>query len=263
MSPMMPLSRIAFVAADTSPAREALADLTQRYGQHAPADADVIVALGGDGFMLDALHSTLKLNKPVFGMHRGTVGFLMNRYDDTDLPARLGRAHEVTLHPLRMDAETAGGQQHTALAINEVSMLRQTRQAAKIRITVDGRERLSELVCDGALICTAAGSTAYNLSVHGPVLPLDSNILALTPISAFRPRRWRGAILPHTATVRFDILEHDKRPVSAVADSEEVRDVMHVTVRESRGTKIRLLFDPELNLGERILLEQFSPHDEA
>ncbi|MDX2143572.1 MAG: NAD kinase [Rhodospirillaceae bacterium] len=259
----MSMSRIAFVSADTPPAREALADLTKRYGQHEPAAADVIVALGGDGFMLDTLHSTLKLNKPVFGMHRGTVGFLMNRYDDSDLPARLSRAHEVALHPLRMDAETADGRQHTALAINEVSMLRQTRQAAKIRISVDGRERLSELVCDGALICTAAGSTAYNLSVHGPVLPLDSNILALTPISAFRPRRWRGAILPHTATVRFDILEHDKRPVSAVADSEEVRDVVRVTVRESRGTQIRLLFDPELNLGERILLEQFSPHDEG
>jgi NAD+ kinase len=259
----MSLSRIAFVAADTPPARKALARLTKRYGQHKPKDAQVIVALGGDGFMLDTLHSTMALNKPVFGMHRGTVGFLMNRYDDKGLRERLARAHEVALYPLRMQAVTTGGKKKTALAINEVSMLRQTRQAAKIRISVDGRERLSELICDGALVCTAAGSTAYNLSVHGPVLPLDSNILALTPISAFRPRRWRGAILPHTATVRFEILESAKRSVSAVADSEEVRDVTEVTVREARDVTIRLLFDPELNLGERILLEQFSPHDEA
>jgi NAD+ kinase len=255
----MTLSRIAFVAADTPAAREGLTALTAKYGQHDPRDADVIVALGGDGFMLETLHTYLTLNKPVFGMHRGTVGFLMNRYDEANLPDRLAKAHHVRLHPLRMEAVTADGKMHTALAINEVSMLRQTRQAARLRISVDGRERLSELVCDGALVCTTAGSTAYNLSVHGPVLPLDSNILALTPISAFRPRRWRGAILPHTATVRFDVLEAAKRPVSAVADRDEVRDVVQVTVAEDRQTQIHLLFDPEMNLSERILMEQFGP----
>jgi NAD+ kinase len=257
----MAISRIAFLAADTPPAREALNALIVAYGQHQPEAADVIVALGGDGFMLEVLHTTMKLARPVFGMHRGTVGFLMNRYDDANLIQRLERAQEVCLHPLRMDAVTADGAKHTALAINEVSMLRQTRQAAKLRISVDGRERLSELVCDGALVSTTAGSTAYNLSVHGPVLPLDSNILALTPISAFRPRRWRGAILPHTASVSFDVLEAAKRPVSAVADRDEVRDVVQVTVSEDRVTKIRLLFDPEMNLSERILMEQFSPEN--
>ncbi len=257
----MTFSRIAFAAADTPAAREALNALTQKYGQHAPEDADVIVALGGDGFMLEALHTNMKQGRPVFGMHRGTVGFLMNRYDDINLRERLERAQEVRLHPLRMEAITSDGTKHIALAINEVSMLRQTRQAARLRIAIDGRERLSELVCDGALVCTTAGSTAYNLSVHGPVLPLDSNILALTPISAFRPRRWRGAILPHTASVRFDVLEANKRPVSAVADRDEVRDVVQVTVSEDRATKICLLFDPEMNLSERILMEQFSPEN--
>ncbi|MSQ86051.1 MAG: NAD kinase [Alphaproteobacteria bacterium] len=257
----MAISRIAFIAADTSPAREALDALSTKYGQYAPNEAEVIVALGGDGFMLEALHTTMKLARPVFGMHRGTVGFLMNRYDDENLLQRLDKAQEVGLRPLRMEAITADGAAHVALAINEISMLRQTRQAAKLQISIDGRERLSELVCDGALVCTTAGSTAYNLSVHGPVLPLDSNILALTPISAFRPRRWRGAILPHTASVRFDVLEAAKRPVSAVADRDEVRDVVQVTVSEDRNTKIRLLFDPEMNLGERILMEQFSPEN--
>jgi NAD+ kinase len=255
----MPYSRVAFVAADTEPAREAHAALTQRYGQHAPEEADVIVALGGDGFMLEAVHNYMKTEAPIFGMHRGTVGFLMNRYEENSLMERLQRTTAVTLHPLRMTAITGDGQTHTALAINEVSMLRQTRQAAKIRIFVDGKERMPEMVCDGALICTPAGSSAYNLSVHGPVLPLSSNILALTPISAFRPRRWRGAILPHTAVVRFVMLEQDKRPVSAVADRDEVRDVAEVTVREDRSLSMRILFDPEHNLEERIVAEQFSP----
>ncbi len=257
----MTLSRIAFIAADAPPAREALTTLVATYGQHTPEAADVIVALGGDGFMLEVLHTTMKFARPVFGMHRGTVGFLMNRYDEANLIERLEAAQDVDLRPLKMEAVTTDGSKHVALAINEVSMLRQTRQAAKLRISVDGRERLSELVCDGALVCTTAGSTAYNLSVHGPVLPLDSNILALTPISAFRPRRWRGAILPHTATVTFDVLEASKRPVSAVADRDEVRDVIQVSVSEDHKTKIRLLFDPEQNLGERILMEQFSPEN--
>jgi len=255
----MAYSRVAFVASDTDQARDSLLALNSRYGQHAPADADVIVALGGDGFMLEMLHTYLKLGKPVFGMHRGTVGFLMNTFHEEGLLERLNKSEAVTLYPLRMTVQTRTGQIHEALAINEVSMLRQTRQAAKLRISVDGRERLSELICDGALICTPAGSSAYNLSVHGPVLPLDANVLAVTPISAFRPRRWRGAIIPHTATVTFDIMEEEKRPVSAVADRDEVRDVTQVKVREDRSITIRILFDAEHNLQERIIAEQFAP----
>lgn len=255
----MPFSRVAFVAADAQAARDALSTLTQRYGQHKPEDADVIVALGGDGFMLEAVNTYMNMKVPFFGVHRGTVGFLMNRYDDSDLMERLQRTTEVKLHPLRMSAVTADGGKHDALATNEVSMLRQTRQAAKIMIYVDGKERMSELVCDGALVCTPAGSSAYNLSVNGPVLPLGSNVLALTPISAFRPRRWRGAILPHTAVVRFVMLEPEKRPVSAVADRDEFRDVVEVTVREDRSISMRMLFDPEHNLEERIVAEQFAP----
>jgi NAD+ kinase len=187
------------------------------------------------------------------------VGFLMNGYEEDDLMQRLERATQVSLYPLRMTAKTSDGKSHTALAMNEVSMLRQTRQAAKIRIFVDGRERMNELACDGVLVATPAGSSAYNLSVNGPVLPIGSNILALTPISAFRPRRWRGALLPQTASVRFEILEHEKRPVSAVADRTEVRDVVEVTVLEDRSLTLKMLFDPEHNLEERIVAEQFEP----
>jgi NAD+ kinase len=255
----MGFSRVVFVAADTAPAQESLAALTMRYGQHAPREADVIVALGGDGFMLEALHTYMDAAVPIFGMHRGSVGFLMNRYDENDLPERLGCAAAFTLNPLRMTALTADGRRHEALAVNEVSLLRQTRQAAKIRIYVDGRERMSELICDGILVCTPAGSSAYNLSVHGPVLPVDANVLAMTPISAFRPRRWRGALLPRTATVRLELLEADKRPVSAVADREEVREVVDVSVREDRSIGMKVLFDPEHNLEERIVAEQFEP----
>jgi NAD+ kinase len=255
----MAAQNIAFVAADAPAAQDALSALSARYGNCAPAEADVIVALGGDGFMLDALHDWMACGRPIFGMHRGTVGFLMNRYDEDNLRERLARAQEFALYPLRMRARDVRGATTEALAINEVSMLRQTRQAAKLRIVVDGKERMPELVCDGALVCTPAGSTAYNLSVHGPLLPLDANVLALTPISAFRPRRWRGALLPHSAVVTFDILEADKRPVSAVADRNEVRDVLSVEVRQDRSTLIRLLFDPEHNLEERILAEQFMP----
>lgn len=255
----MAISRVAFVAADTPPAQESLGNLTKRYGQHDPHDADVIVALGGDGFMLEALHTYMDVHVPIFGMHRGTVGFLMNRFDELDLLHRLDRAAPFTLNPLRMTATTASGKVEEALAINEVSMLRQTRQAAKIRIYVDGRERMQELICDGILVCTPAGSSAYNLSVHGPVLPVDANVLAMTPISAFRPRRWRGALLPRSSTVRFELLEADKRPVSAVADREEVREVVDVTVREDKSIGIKVLFDPEHNLEERIVAEQFEP----
>jgi NAD+ kinase len=255
----MPKKRVAFVAADTPLAEDGLKALTGRYGQHDPKDADVIVALGGDGFMLEALHTFMDLKLPIFGLHRGTVGFLMNRYEEEGLLERLARTTEVTVHPLRMTARTVAGEIHDALAINEVSLLRQTRQAARIQIFIDRRERMAELVCDGLLLATPAGSSAYNLSVYGPVLPLNSNVLALTPISAFRPRRWRGAILPHTAEVKFAILEPDKRPVSAVADRTEVRDVIEVTMREDRSIAIRMLFDPEHNLEERIVAEQFAP----
>ncbi len=255
----MSYSRVAFVAAESPQAKDALKSLTKMYGQNDVSQADVVVALGGDGFMLEALHTHMDKNIPIFGMHRGTIGFLMNKYEEQGLFERLNKAEETVFHPLRMTAITSDGNSHDALAINEVSMLRQTRQAAKIKIFIDGRERMSELVCDGALVCTPAGSSAYNLSVDGPVLPVGSDILALTPISAFRPRRWRGAILPHTAVVRFVILNPEKRPVSAVADRDEVRDVVEVTVREDRSIGMKMLFDPEHNLEERIVAEQFQP----
>ncbi|EKV31675.1 NAD kinase [Caenispirillum salinarum AK4] len=250
---------IAFVAAQSELAQEALMRLRHRYGHTPPEHADMVVALGGDGFMLETLHRYIRLNKPIYGMNRGTVGFLMNVYLEDGLPERLARAQKVNLHPLRMKAVDKHGEHIEAVAINEVSMLRETRQAAKIRISIDGKVRLPELICDGALVCTAAGSTAYNLSAHGPILPMGANVMALTPISAFRPRRWRGAILPHRTTVAFEILESDKRPVSAVADYTEVRDVASVEVHEARDVTLTMLFDPEHNLEERILSEQFTP----
>jgi NAD+ kinase len=249
--------QIAFVASPVPIATEARTALIGRYGACALDQAAVVVALGGDGFMLETIHQVLALNVPVYGMNRGSVGFLMNSYSEDDLPGRLSRAQAAELHPLRMHAVTATGAVEEALAFNEVSLLRQLRQASKIRISVDGRVRLEELSCDGVLISTPAGSTAYNLSAHGPIVPLSANLLPLTPISAFRPRRWRGALLPYAAHVRFDILEPEKRPVSAVADSTEVRDVLWVAVRENRETALAMLFDPEHNLEERVLKEQF------
>lgn len=253
------MTRIAFVAAETDAARKARRALVQRYGQVAPERADVIVALGGDGLMLQTLHSYMTLGTPIFGMHRGSVGFLMNEYRAAGLQRRLARAVRVTLHPLRMTVTTARGTTRSSLAINEVSLLRQQRQAAKIRIVVDGVERMPELICDGVLVATPAGSTAYNLSAHGPIIPLGADLLALTPISAFRPHRWRGALLPHTAKVTFEVLERDKRPVSATADNTEVRGVARVDVYEDRDVTLTLLFDPEQNLQERVLKEQFAP----
>ncbi len=253
----MPRQSFAFVAADTDEARAAAARLRQRYPTVPPERAEVIVALGGDGFMLETLHRFLNRNVPIYGMNCGTVGFLMNGFEEDRLAERLRQASEVTLFPLAMTARTIKDEVRVALAINEVSLLRETRQAAKIRIQVDGVARLPELICDGVLIATPAGSTAYNLSAHGPILPLGSGVLALTPISAFRPRRWRGAILPHDAEVVLEVLDFLKRPVSAVADSTEVRDVVQVRVREDRSIRLRLLFDPEHNLEERILKEQF------
>jgi len=249
--------KVAFVAARSVDAREAARRLRERYDEVSPAKADVIVALGGDGFMLLTLHRFMGRDVPIFGMNRGTVGFLMNGWRENGLYQRLERAQRVVLNPLLMAARTAGGEVVQAHAINEVSLLRQTRQTAKIAISIDGQKRLEELACDGVMVATPAGSTAYNLSVHGPILPLGAGLLALTPISPFRPRRWRGAVLPRIARVTFDILEPGKRPVSAVADSTEVRNVATVTVTEDTTRSLTLLFDPEHHLEERILKEQF------
>ncbi|MYM57453.1 NAD kinase [Thalassovita mangrovi] len=249
--------RIAFVASDSPTAQTARATLVGRYGQVAEEEADVIVALGGDGFMLSTLHRTQRLDIPVYGMNRGTVGFLMNEYSETDLMERLKAAQEEVINPLSMRATCADGTVHEALALNEVSVLRSGPQAAKLKITVDGRLRMDELVCDGALLATPAGSTAYNYSAHGPILPIGSDVLALTAIAPFRPRRWRGALLPKTAQVRFDVIEADKRPVMAEADSNLVADVISVEIRSEPGIEHRILFDPGHGLEERLIREQF------
>jgi NAD+ kinase len=250
--------RIAFLAADTPEARAGLASLTARYGQCAPEEADVVVALGGDGFMLETLHATMALDAPTYGMNRGTVGFLMNEYAETGLTARLEAAEEAVTNPLRMVATRLNGEVVEALAINEVSMLRAAAQAARLRISVDGKLRMEELVCDGALVATPAGSTAYNYSAHGPILPIGSDVLALTAMSAFRPRRWRGALLPITARVRLDVLDPRKRPMMAEADGAAVRDVVSVEVACEPAVSHRLLFDPGHGLEERLLREQFT-----
>jgi NAD+ kinase len=255
--PQKNLDKIAFVASDVPEAREAFERLTELYGNVPAGKADAIVALGGDGLMLQTLHAHMHDGIPVYGMNRGSVGFLTNDYSDEDLKGRLARAEVSVIHPLAMRAEDRAGKVHTGLAINEVHLFRETYQAAKLRIAVDGKVRLEELICDGALVATPAGSTAYNLSVFGPILPINAPLLALTPISAFRPRRWRGALLPNEAKIRFDVLEADKRPVSAVADHTETRSVLHVEVEQASGIDIFLLFDPGHNLDERILSEQF------
>ena len=255
----MSAPKIAILATDTQPAQQALARLQQLYPTVEPDRADVVVALGGDGFMLQTLHRFIDRHPPIFGMHRGSFAFLLNEYREGGLLERIAKAVRVELHPLRMDAVTDAGKRQTGIAINEVSLLRQQRQAAKIRILVDGIERLAELICDGVLVATPAGSTAYNLSAHGPIVPLGAGLFPLTPISAFRPRRWRGALLKHTAHVAFEVLEHDKRPVSATADDFEVRNVTAVDVREAPDIALTLMFDPEHNLEERVLREQFAP----
>lgn len=250
--------RLAFVASDWPEAQEARRRLTLAYGDRPEDQADVVVALGGDGFMLEVLHRNLAARRPIYGMNRGSVGFLMNDYDEANLATRIAGAEPAIIHPLRMSAIDSEGLTHDALAINDVSLLRQTRQAAKLRILIDGRPRLEELICDGALVSTPAGSTAYNLSAHGPIIPLDARVLALTPISAFRPRRWRGALLAHQARVTFEVLEAQKRPVSAVADNVEVRRVMRVDVVEDRSITLSVLFDAGRSLEERMLAEQFA-----
>jgi NAD+ kinase len=256
--PFEPIERIAFVAARTITAADAKRRLTSRYGDVAVADAQVVVALGGDGHLLETMHELTGRAVPIYGMNCGSVGFMMNPFNEDDLPRRLGEAKAALLHPLRMHAVTQTGAVEEAVALNEVSLLRQLRQAAKIRISIDGRVRIAELICDGVLISTPAGSTAYNLSAHGPIVPLTANVLPLTPISAFRPRRWRGALLPSTADVLFEVLEPDKRPVAAVADAFEVRDVASVAVSEDRTMQWTLLFDPDIPLAERIITEQFT-----
>lgn len=246
-----------FASSGTPEADAAAQRLTQRYGQTPAAEADIIVALGGDGFLLQTLRDTMSTGKCVFGMNRGTVGFLMNEYSEDDVPERLAAAEAETIRPLEMLTVDTNGETMQALAINEVSLLRQSYQAALLRIAVDNKVRLEELICDGVMVATPAGSTAYNLSAHGPILPLDAPLLALTPVSPFRPRRWRGALLPKTAVVRFDILEGPKRPVNAVADHTEVKSVISVEVKESTTHTATLLFDPGHSWSERILTEQF------
>lgn len=251
-------AKLAFSASRRPEAQEALRVLVKKFGTIPEDEADVIVALGGDGAMLDTLRRRFADRKPVYGMNRGTVGFLMNEYSEDDLHARIEAAEQAHLLPLKMVAQDIHGNEHRALAINEVSLLRQTSQTARLQITVDGRERMSELSCDGVMVATPAGSTAYNLSAHGPILPIGANLLALTPVSAFRPRRWRGALLRHDAKVMIKVIAPDRRPVSASADNQEVRDIASISIKEDRSLRLNLLFDPGHALDERILREQFS-----
>jgi NAD+ kinase len=248
--------KLHFVASEAPEAQSALQRLRERYDDFGPKESSVIVALGGDGFMLQTLHAFLGRHVPIYGMNFGSVGFLMNQFHEGDLTDCIKAAEPARVHPLLMTTHSPAGETK-ALAFNEVSLLRETRQAAKLRITLDGKERLKELICDGILVSTPAGSTAYNLSAHGPILPIDAALLAMTPLSAFRPRRWRGALLPHDAQIRFDILEPERRPVSAVADNIEIRQVRRVDIAEDRSVMMTMLFDAGHTLDERILQEQF------
>lgn len=254
---MGPYKKIAFVASEAPEARDALVRLSEQYGSVVEGEADVIVALGGDGLMLQTLHRHLHDGIPIFGMNRGSVGFLMNEYRENDLIERLEAAKVSRIHPLSMTTRDVHDVTQVHLAINEVSLFRETYQAAKLRIRVDGKVRMPELICDGILVATPAGSTAYNLSAHGPILPISAQLLALTPISPFRPRRWRGALLPESAEIAIEVLEVAKRPVSAVADHLEVRSVNSVTIRSESAVELLMLFDHDHSLDERILSEQF------
>lgn len=251
------IEKVAFLASQTETARDARSAMVSLFGEVAPENADVIVALGGDGFMLETLHGTMDLDAPVYGMNCGTIGFLMNEYSEENLLERLNDAEETGINPLTMRATSDDGSVEHALAINEVSLLRAGSQAAKLRISVDGKVRMDELVCDGALVSTPAGSTAYNYSAHGPILPIGAEVLALTAVAAFRPRRWRGAILPKAAEVRFDVINPEKRPVMADADGRNVRDVVSVEIRSEPSVQHRILFDPGHGLEERLIREQF------
>jgi NAD+ kinase len=257
-TPRRRFERIAFVASPKPEARQAMLRLRHKYGSVREEDAEVIVALGGDGLMLETLRRHMNDSVPVFGLNQGTIGFLMNDFNDEDLPARIAAAKASVIHPLSMTTTSIDGTVSKSVAINEVSLLRQTHQTARLRIFVDGAERLREIICDGALLATPAGSTAYNLSAHGPILPLGCGLLALTPISVFRPRRWRGALLRRESTVRFEVLDPDWRPVAASADSQEVRNVVQVDISEDRSRSMVMLFDPDRSLDERILAEQFA-----
>jgi NAD+ kinase len=248
---------IAFISSGVEEARAAQARLGARYNGVAPEKADVVVALGGDGFMLQTLHAFMNTGKPIYGMNCGSVGFLMNEFIEDGLPERIASATSTAIHPLSMKAVDASGKTHTAYAINEVSLLRQSFQAAKLAIAIDGHTRLAELICDGVLVATPAGSTAYNLSAHGPILPIYAPLLALTPISAFRPRTWRGALLPDHVTVKITALEADKRPINAVADNVEFKSVVDVTIAQDNKAQSLILFDPHHSWDERILSEQF------
>lgn len=257
MKPASRYERIAFVASPSPEAKDARRRLAECYGEVAPAKADVVVALGGDGLMLQTLHSLMRTEIPIYGMHRGTVGFLMNDFQEEDLHARLAAAETTVIHPLIMRATDTAGKAHEHHAINEVSVFRQTYQAARLKLLIDGKERLSELTADGVLVATPAGSTAYNLSAQGPIIPINAPLLALTPISPFRPRRWRGALLPDTAAVTIEVLDSDKRPVAAVADHDEVRHVARVDISMDHDISMHMMFDPGHSLDERILREQF------
>jgi len=257
LSPSRPVEKIAFLSSGTDEADAALAQLAARYGNVPAADADVVVALGGDGLMLQTLHRFMANPKPIYGMNRGSIGFLMNEFRSNDLHARLAAAEASVIHPLVMRGVDVDGRKHQARAINEVSLLRQSYQAAKLRLSVDGRERLPELIADGVLVATPAGSTAYNLSANGPILPLNAPLMALTPLSAFRPRRWRGALLPDHARVTICVLEADKRPVAAVADHFEFKNIQLVEIAMDHDSDLIILHDPGHSLDERILREQF------
>jgi len=251
------MSRISFVASPAPEALKAKSRLEKRYGVTAPEDADIIVALGGDGLMLRTLHRFIDQPPPIYGMNRGSVGFLMNEYGEGDLPARIAAAEKTAIHPLEMRVVDHAGRSTRELAINEVSLFRTTYQAAKLRISVDGRLRMDELICDGVLVATPAGSTAYNLSAHGPILPITAQLLALTPISPFRPRRWRGALLHYEAEISIEAVEASTRLVSAAADYTEVAGIERVDIRIDASRTLHLLFDPDHGLDERILREQF------
>lgn len=253
------VEKLAFLSSDTPEAETAFNRLSEKYGNHPVEDADCVVALGGDGFLLRVFHDILNRNIPVYGMNCGSLGFLLNEYNSEDLLQRINNSQAVRIGALKMKTVAHDGSKDEALAFNEVSLYRETRQTAKIRVVVDDIIRMPELVCDGIMLSTPAGSTAYNFSAHGPIIPLSANVLAMTPISAFRPRRWRGAILHHQSTVRFDVLEIDKRPVSATADFTEVRNIAYVEIAYAPDLFVTLLFDPDRTLEERIIQEQFAP----
>lgn len=253
----MTFQKLSFMASQTDDARKAKDVLIKKYGNHPADEADVIIALGGDGLMLECLHKFSDCNLPIYGLNRGTVGFLMNNFDATDLMERLHKAQKYTAHPLMAEIETMSGENHTTMAFNEVSLLRQTHQAAKLHISIDQKTRLEELVCDGIIVATPVGSTAYNLSAHGPIIPINTPLIALTPISPFRPRQWRGALLPDDVSINIKICTPQKRPVSAVADHQEVRDIRQITIKQNKQKHATMLFDADHGLEERILREQF------